>query len=82
MGPGVWWLGWAMVAICWIAYLSSREFDWMPVAIGAITGMTLATWAIEITGNKVPDSWRNGVSRLGRAAPYEKRVDERSNLRR
>jgi hypothetical protein len=27
--------------------------------MGGASGLILATWAIEITGNKIPDSWRS-----------------------
>lgn len=54
-GNGIWWLGWAMVALLWVWYLYFHEFDWPAVAIGAISGLMLASWAIDITGNKVPE---------------------------
>lgn len=55
----IWWVIWPIVALQWVGYLYFREFDWWSIALGAGTGLVLATWAIEITGNKVPDSWRS-----------------------
>lgn len=54
-GNGIWWLVWGGVALLWIGYLTYREFDWDAIALGGVTGMVLATWAIEISDNKVPE---------------------------
>jgi hypothetical protein len=57
--PVSWLLIWPLVAFGWWGLLSTRSVDLITV-IGAMgTGALLATWAIEITGNKVPDSWRS-----------------------
>lgn len=55
----IWWVLWPIVGLQWIAYLYFREFDLWSVALGGGTGLVLATWAIEITGNKVPASLRS-----------------------
>lgn len=55
---GIWWLLWLFVVLLWVWYLYFFEFDWPAIALGAFTMGVLATWAIDITGNKVPDSWR------------------------
>lgn len=47
-----------IVALLWAWAWYFRTFDWEMIALGGFTGMVLATWAIEITGNKIPDSWR------------------------
>lgn len=57
----IWWILWPAVALLWAWYLYFYEFDWPSIAIGGLTMGVLATWAIEITGNKVPDSWRKAA---------------------
>lgn len=54
----IWWVLWPIVAALWVGYLSFFEFDWPAIALGAGTMGVLVTWAMEMTGNKVPDSWR------------------------
>lgn len=51
----IWWAAWSIVVLLWIWYFAYREFDKDSLALGGITGMLLATWAIETTGNKAPD---------------------------
>lgn len=63
----VWWVAWIGVALLWIWYLHFFEFSWVPIAIGGVTGMILASWAVDITGNKTPESWRSKPSRTGRS---------------
>ena len=55
----IWWVIWPIVALGWLGTGYSFGFDWHQIALGVFTGLVLATWAIEITGNKVPDSWRS-----------------------
>lgn len=52
------WQGFVVVGLLWAGYLYSFEFQWLPIALGLGTGVMLTAWAIEITGNKVPQSWR------------------------
>lgn len=54
----IWWLIWPFIGLQWLGYLYFNSVDWWPIALGFLTGGVLATWAIEITANKVPDSWR------------------------
>lgn len=49
------WLG---VAALWVWTLVDGAVDWNSAALGGITGMLLASWAIVKTGGKVPESWR------------------------
>jgi hypothetical protein len=56
--PGLWWSGWAIIALLWVGEWYSNELNWRSIALGIITGGGLATWAAEITGNKIPESWR------------------------
>jgi hypothetical protein len=55
-----------MVAIGWAGYLYSFPADWVSISLGLFTGIVLACWAIEITGNKVPPSWRRNSPGSGR----------------
>lgn len=50
----IWWVAWGIVALLWVGQYFSG-FDWDQVFLGLGTGCLLATWAIETTGNKVPD---------------------------
>ncbi|WP_273794154.1 hypothetical protein [Brucella intermedia] len=56
--PFPWWMGWILVALGWLWYFYYKEFDWISIALGLGTGTMLAGWAIEKTGNRIPDSWR------------------------
>ncbi len=53
-----WWAAWVMVAFVWVCYLSFHVFDWYSIAVGGLTVGILTGWAVDTTGNKVPDSWR------------------------
>lgn len=57
-GNGIWWFWWIALVLLWAGYLAFFEFDWPSIAIGGLTMGILVTWAVEMTGNKVPDSWR------------------------
>jgi uncharacterized membrane protein YoaK (UPF0700 family) len=54
----IWWVLWLIVAALWVWYLSFFEFDWPAIALGGFTMGVLVSWSVDITGNKVPDSWR------------------------
>jgi hypothetical protein len=54
----LWWVLWAAVILLWVWYLYFFEFDWPAIAIGGFTMGVLITWSVEMTGNKVPGSWR------------------------
>jgi hypothetical protein len=56
--PVSWWALLAVGACIWIGLLTSGQFSWYNVCVGLFSGAMVATWAIEITGNKVPDSWK------------------------
>lgn len=63
MANRIWWAAWAIVAVMWSGQWYVDGFDWGQIALGAFTGMILAAWAIDITGNKVPESWTKPASR-------------------
>lgn len=55
----IWWVALAIVAILWgLTLFGAKPIDWDNTLLGIGTGVLLALWAIEITGNKVPESWR------------------------
>ena len=54
----IWWVLWPMIAAMWVGFIYFDMVDWPSAAIGGLTLGVLATWAIEVTGNKVPESWR------------------------
>jgi len=50
----IWWISWGILALCWVGYLWFNKFQIWPLSLGGFTGLVLASWAIDITGNK---SW-------------------------
>lgn len=61
----IWWVIWPILALCWAWYFYFFDFSWPAIALGIFTGLVLATWAIEITGNKVPE-WMKSHPRRNR----------------
>ncbi len=57
-GPGPWRLVLPIIGLGWIWYLYFMPLDWPSIALGLMTGGGIVAWAIDVTGNKVPDSWR------------------------
>lgn len=54
----IWWVAWTLVALTWAGYIYAEGFsnlDWPQICLGGFTMSILATWSIEITGNKAPD---------------------------
>jgi hypothetical protein len=53
---------WLIVAIIgalmWLWLWYFEEIHWLQVGVGFFTGMMFMAWGIEVTGNKVPASWR------------------------
>lgn len=58
----IWWLLLAFQVFGWSIAIYYDKIDWVSAIAGVGSGAVLATWAIEITGNKTPESWR-GKSR-------------------
>lgn len=54
----IWWVWAILLPLIWAGYLLYIDIDWPSVALGGVSIGVLASWAIEVTGNKVPDSWR------------------------
>jgi hypothetical protein len=59
----VWWVLWPCIALLWFGTWYFFGFNWHQISLGALSGGVLASWAIEITGNKVPESWRGKTPR-------------------
>ncbi|WFR98721.1 hypothetical protein [Rhizobium tumorigenes] len=57
--PVSWWLLLAIGAFIWVGLIISGQFSWYSVCVGLFTGSMIATWAIEITGNKIPGWWKS-----------------------
>jgi hypothetical protein len=52
---GLYWACFLLLALMWSGYLAfNSPIDWWAIALGAGTGLFITTWAIEMTGNKVP----------------------------
>lgn len=54
-----WWAVGLGLIFIWVCYLTFHDFDWYSIAVGLGTGTMLACWAVDTTGNKVPDSWKS-----------------------
>ncbi|TAX39157.1 hypothetical protein ELI05_09430 [Rhizobium leguminosarum] len=57
-GPGPWKSLFVVLLVGLFINLFTRSVDWVSLSLGAAIGGCFVAWAIEITGNKVPDSWR------------------------
>ncbi|MEY9328237.1 hypothetical protein [Sinorhizobium fredii] len=66
-GPGPW--RWVLPVVLAVIGLNaySSGLDWISFACGGGAGIVLTAWAIEVTGNKVPASWRAKASRSSRS---------------
>lgn len=56
------------VALCagWAVYFAYIPIDWRSVLLGAATAGVFVSWAVDITGNRVPASWRGKPPGPGR----------------
>lgn len=66
-GPGPWKIVLPLIAIFWVGNLYYFPIDWRSVALGLMTGGGIVAWAIDITGNKVPDWWKSKPPGAGRS---------------
>lgn len=56
-----------MLVLIWSGLFYLYEPAWLQLGIGALTGAMIMAWGVDITGNKVPASWRGkpaGPSRV------------------
>lgn len=53
--PMVWPQAWIVMALGWAGYLYFYPVNWVEISLGFLTGGLLVAWAVDITGNKVPD---------------------------
>jgi hypothetical protein len=51
---GIYWAHFAILTVLWTWKLLDGPLDWQSIALGIWTGLFIATWAIEMTGNKAP----------------------------
>lgn len=54
---------WLIVGLIWAANLYFFSFYWRSFALGLLTGCILVAWAMDITGGKIPASWRSKAPR-------------------
>lgn len=77
LGNGIWWFMWPAIGLLWLGTWYFWGFDWHQVAMGGLTGGVLATFAIEITGNKTPEWMKGSVSKASarrtRSLPHDHR---------
>ncbi|WP_454850511.1 hypothetical protein [Rhizobium binxianense] len=66
-GPGPWRWVLVIISLSWIWYLYFMPFNWPSIALGVMTGAGIVAWAIDITGNKVPDFMKSKTPRSGRS---------------
>lgn len=62
-GYGIYWVTFAVLAALWIGAFSLFEVDLLSACLGAWSGMALAIWGMDVTGNKVPASWSRQTTR-------------------
>lgn len=53
-GFGLYWANFTVLTALWVGMLYAGELNWHSIALGLWTGLFIATWAIELTGNKAP----------------------------
>lgn len=53
-GYGIYWVLGGFLTFSGTTYFLTQTPDWWAIGLGGGFGMVLATWAIEITGNKAP----------------------------
>lgn len=76
----MWWVVLAVVAAFWAATAYVGDAHWPSIGLGFGTGAMLACWAFDMTGGKVPDSWRRDPP-SGGATAEQKRIEDGTTLR-
>lgn len=59
----IWWVLWPVILASWAVLIYFDRVEWISAIGGLGTGCLLATWALEITGGKTPQSWIDGARR-------------------
>lgn len=54
-GNGIYWACLGILVFMWTTYLFAKTPDWWAIALGGSSGLFVAIWAMEITGNKTPE---------------------------
>ncbi len=54
----IYWIAAIVLALLWIGQWYFDGFDWEQIMLGLGTGILLTAWAIDVSGNKIPESWR------------------------
>lgn len=62
LGNGIWWALWPIIGLLWLGTWYYWGFNWHQIFLGGFTGLALATWATEITGNKTPEWMASAAS--------------------
>lgn len=62
---GPWLSTLAILGVGWAGSLYFGLINWHSAALGLATGGVLAGWAIEVSGNKMPESWRRSTASPG-----------------
>lgn len=58
--PRVFLRGAIIITLVWVGYLYSYSPDWTGIFLGFGTGACFTAWALEVTGNKVPEFMKPG----------------------
>lgn len=64
-----------ILALATIANVYLGLMNWPSFIGGVGVGAVLAAWAIEVTGNKIPESWRNKTARGSGRSPGQRGND-------
>ena len=57
-GNGIWYLAALVLSAIWVATFLVHDIDRHSVFLGAATAGFVCCWAFDITGGKMPRSWR------------------------
>lgn len=51
-GNGIWWAGWALVALGWGWYLLRQTPDWTSLSLGGLTALIFVSWVMDMKYGK------------------------------
>lgn len=66
-GPGPWKIAVPVLVGVFVLNVLTRDIDWVSLMLGVAIGGLLVAWAIDITGNKVPDFMKSKPPGSGRS---------------